>query len=1356
VKLAELITRLDQAGFDLDAEQLLDAFWLASLGRDLSLGTPADPPSGAPLPKAGTNARARSGTQSAPHIPAQPQRGSDAASAAPAPAPAVPPGTLRAPSTSVFARGDVPLSEPHAKAAPVALPAPRMLPDRLGLMRALRPLTQRWPSASALEIDEEGTVEAIARMGAHQSIVPVFRTRGERWFEVELVLEDDASVELWADMLREFAGVLRNGGMFRAVRLWRLRTKNLPSHDAYIENAGGARMPVTAFLGKAARRLIIFASNGASARWSDGRYTDVLEFWTRDNAVLLLQLSPPSRWARTRLGEPHGLASTTVPGASATALRVDGDWWRMPQPEAGETLMPLPVADLTPSSLGQWAAMQMARGRTQPAYLLRRSQHDQGASLRVPGAQKSPALSIERMIASLQYESPNSVRLATLLSTAPFTVSVARLVQAIEFKGDTDPTMLAELMRSGIVVDVTRLPGSDATVAATYFRVRPEAAEHLLRAMRRSEAAELGREIQRRVSAHLAALAGSTARSLELIADEAGRRRLPAWAQPFAHVAMSLLGLPETAQAMEARFQRCIDSLPSEAVRALADMAAKNRLAPDRLAPALWTRLSSYGLIYKSVDGSWTFAPGVRDLFGALRPAPAPGQGAVEARAVLVALDVLNSMALNFHVGRLPGVTDGLHGIARALPHWTNERTAALAHWASMAEYVFAGPVTRVLATGEDPIENGDVEADLETLRALLDACDKAVANTSDDGRHGGALTRLRLAVRLLSRRRPALFEDVLIPFIQDEVRRFLDEDPEPGDDERWREDALGTIGWVRNDDVMQAVAPYMSRFFQNFDRWTDLALSADYPAYVEGLFGTWRDAARDILASQVDPSTLLEIPFPVDADSVEWVRANLPAIGMHGTGSDAFVHWTVPATGYRGLIDELAAIVLPAMRRRIARGRWRPWVLWVDDRPENNEVERERLLDEYNVEYTTVTSTEEALLLCRDALYDAVISDMGRPGDPRAGYTLIDRLRSQQNTVPFVIYSINQLPRHQSEALRHGAIGSADNIKRLARLVLEALLRYDEALARRISPDLLLAYTERRFPGQETLPETNWLICRDVDESEFATLLDIDRAVDAVGGALAALMQEPGILLRTGSDCLAVALCLASERFRRTHALPKAVEARVARYASHPAGVLPESRDRDADDDGDGDGDRDDGLDGEEGEDDELVAQRLARRLSELVVNGQAPTLEAQLENALAGAVAAGDWLVDAESAYSVEGEDEYGRLDSWRLAESGSAMFVPNAHALGTLSVSVRIALVVEVHSGFNFSVTDSIDKDEVSMGHTEASRRVSTTVGVDMRVTGIEDGDPHADAIDVEPIAMQVDFGYVQPDEWEADDE
>jgi DNA-binding NtrC family response regulator len=36
----------------------------------------------------------------------------------------------------------------------------------------------------------------------------------------------------------------------------------------------------------------------------------------------------------------------------------------------------------------------------------------------------------------------------------------------------------------------------------------------------------------------------------------------------------------------------------------------------------------------------------------------------------------------------------------------------------------------------------------------------------------------------------------------------------------------------------------------------------------------------------------------------------------------------------------------------------------------------------------------------------DAIISDMGRPSDPQAGYTLLDKVRSSGNQIPFVIYA--------------------------------------------------------------------------------------------------------------------------------------------------------------------------------------------------------------------------------------------------------------------------------------------------------------------------------------------------------------
>ena len=69
------------------------------------------------------------------------------------------------------------------------------------------------------------------------------------------------------------------------------------------------------------------------------------------------------------------------------------------------------------------------------------------------------------------------------------------------------------------------------------------------------------------------------------------------------------------------------------------------------------------------------------------------------------------------------------------------------------------------------------------------------------------------------------------------------------------------------------------------------------------------------------------------------------------------------------------------------------------------------------------------------------------------------------------------------------------------------------------------------------------------------------------------------------------------------------------------------------------------------------------------------------------------------------------YGQLVSWQFLKNGPAMFTANNYVDGTFSVTVGITLVVEIHSSFNFSVIDSIDKDQGSLGRKKASRRVST---------------------------------------------
>jgi CheY-like chemotaxis protein len=109
--------------------------------------------------------------------------------------------------------------------------------------------------------------------------------------------------------------------------------------------------------------------------------------------------------------------------------------------------------------------------------------------------------------------------------------------------------------------------------------------------------------------------------------------------------------------------------------------------------------------------------------------------------------------------------------------------------------------------------------------------------------------------------------------------------------------------------------------------------------------------------------------------------------------------------------------------------------VLWVDDRPDNNFYEREAL-KRYGLEFRLATSTDEALRILSSAKFDVIISDMGRPPDPRAGYTLLEAVRSKGNNTPYFIYTGSRA----RDAERRGAQGSTNRPDELIRMVLSII----------------------------------------------------------------------------------------------------------------------------------------------------------------------------------------------------------------------------------------------------------------------------------------------------------------------------
>lgn len=136
-----------------------------------------------------------------------------------------------------------------------------------------------------------------------------------------------------------------------------------------------------------------------------------------------------------------------------------------------------------------------------------------------------------------------------------------------------------------------------------------------------------------------------------------------------------------------------------------------------------------------------------------------------------------------------------------------------------------------------------------------------------------------------------------------------------------------------------------------------------------------------------------------------------------------------------REAAELVAAVVTPTVLRKAEHAK----VLWVDDNPDNNIYERQSL-EALGISFVLATSTEEALKLLKGQRFSVVISDMGRPPDPKAGYTLLEAIRKSGDATPYVIYAGSNAPEHKAEARRRGALGSTNQASELFEYVVSAL----------------------------------------------------------------------------------------------------------------------------------------------------------------------------------------------------------------------------------------------------------------------------------------------------------------------------
>jgi CheY-like chemotaxis protein len=141
------------------------------------------------------------------------------------------------------------------------------------------------------------------------------------------------------------------------------------------------------------------------------------------------------------------------------------------------------------------------------------------------------------------------------------------------------------------------------------------------------------------------------------------------------------------------------------------------------------------------------------------------------------------------------------------------------------------------------------------------------------------------------------------------------------------------------------------------------------------------------------------------------------------------------PAVAAGEVAQKVVDVATPEVIRRAKAAT----ILWVDDRPDNNIHERQSF-EALGISFVLAKTTAEALERIRQESFDAIISDMGRPPDSKAGYTLLEKLRESGNQTPYIIYASSRAPEHVAEARRRGAVGCTNRPDELFEMVLNAL----------------------------------------------------------------------------------------------------------------------------------------------------------------------------------------------------------------------------------------------------------------------------------------------------------------------------
>jgi len=341
-----------------------------------------------------------------------------------------------------------------------------VLEGRQDLVAALSPFNLKIPQGVADQVDPEGTARGYARSlldSLHWSdgereragvpVVPVLRARERRAVDLTLLLDEGVTMLFQRGLAGEFAGLLRDSGVFRGVRTLHFdseRTGRPVLRDAQGRSRRlGGRRPTGA-------HVTLILTDGLGGAWRDRGFQEWVAGAAGDGALAILHLLRPRLWSRgaiTTLLTELGVSWPAAAGAPNTRYvrqRTLADLVAEEDEPAAGALVP--VLPLKPSAIHEWASFVMGLGRSRLWAHTAEFPGRPGPVLpEAPDAGTGEGFDADQEVLRFQRAAtPEAFDLAVALSAVPLD---PRLVEAVceDVMGRATPSELTEVFFSGLV-----------------------------------------------------------------------------------------------------------------------------------------------------------------------------------------------------------------------------------------------------------------------------------------------------------------------------------------------------------------------------------------------------------------------------------------------------------------------------------------------------------------------------------------------------------------------------------------------------------------------------------------------------------------------------------------------------------------------------------------------------------------------------------------------------------------------------------------------------------------------------------------------------------------------------------------